>query len=242
MPAETLKCPMCGAPASTDSPQCEHCGAQLATIACPSCFGMMFIGEKFCSHCGAAAARTEDASGTHELCPRCKTNLQAVVLGKSRLEECPHCEGMWVSADVLQQICADREQQAAVLGMSSSLPASSIDFEKKIHYIPCPVCQDLMNRVNFAHCSNVIVNVCRAHGTWFDRDALRHLVEFIRGGGMEKVRARELNELEDRRKHIEAEETAAAFTTLRPPTDWQEDAAHLGISAVGSLLAAFLRR
>jgi Zn-finger nucleic acid-binding protein len=135
MHAETLNCPMCGAAASTDSDHCEHCGARLATVACPSCFGMMFIGEKFCSHCGAAAARMEDANGAHELCPRCKSNLQVVVIGKSRLEECPHCEGMWVGADVLQQICNDTEQQAAVLGIAGSSAESAVNFEEKIHYI-----------------------------------------------------------------------------------------------------------
>ena len=42
-----------------------------------------------------------------------------------------------------------------------------------------------MNRVNFARCSGVIVDVCRGHGTWFDRDELSGIVQFIRGGGLE---------------------------------------------------------
>src|SRR5208283_6112477 len=123
MAAETLNCPMCGAPASTDAVRCDHCGARLATVACPSCFGLMFVGEKFCSHCGARAARVEAADAPRESCPRCKSELKAVVVGTTNLRECPSCEGIWVDADTLQQICTDREKQAVVLGEAAALPA-----------------------------------------------------------------------------------------------------------------------
>ena len=205
MSAETLNCPMCGAPASTDSNLCEHCGARLATVACPSCFGMMFIGEKFCSHCGAMAQRAETEDAKPEICPRCKLEMAAVVIGKSHLHECPRCEGIWVDGDTLRQICEDREEQSAVLGTASPVAQqSSINLAEKITYIPCPICHELMNRVNFARCSNVVVDVCREHGTWFDRDELRRIVEFTRNGGMMKARELEVADLEDRKSMLEA--------------------------------------
>jgi Zn-finger nucleic acid-binding protein len=119
MPAETLNCPMCGAAASTEAVLCEHCGARLATVACPSCFGMMFVGEKFCSHCGAKADRTEIPDAKPEPCPRCRVDMNAVVIGGSPLRECPRCEGIWADADALHRICEDQEKQSAVLGMAS---------------------------------------------------------------------------------------------------------------------------
>src|SRR6185437_1032603 len=152
----TMNCPSCGAPVSSDATQCEHCGARLAMVACPSCFGMVFAGAKFCSHCGAALARTEVDMVSKELCPRCREFMQAVIIGTTPLHECPKCEGIWADTDSLQKICADREQQAAVLGIprSLSVDANSLD---NVHYIPCPVCNTLMNRVAFAHCSGVLV-------------------------------------------------------------------------------------
>jgi Zn-finger nucleic acid-binding protein len=63
-----------------------------------------------------------------------------------------------------------------------------------VQYAPCPVCKNLMNRVNFAHSSGVIVDVCTRHGTWFDQDELREVLEFISGGGLEAARARELRQ------------------------------------------------
>jgi len=57
--------------------------------------------------------------------------------------------------------------------------------------------------VNFAHCSHVIVDVCKAHGTWFDKDELRRTVEFIRGGGLEKARAQELQQIKDEQRNLQ---------------------------------------
>jgi Zn-finger nucleic acid-binding protein len=242
MPAETLNCPMCGAAASSDSPRCEHCGARLATVACPSCFGMMFVGAKFCSHCGTKAERTEVAAETHEFCPRCRVEMEAVLIGKTHLEECPHCEGIWADADSLQQICADREQQAAVLGMATPQAAATVNIEEHIHYIPCPVCKDLMNRVNFAHCSGVIVNVCTKHGTWFDKDELQRIVEFIRAGGMDKDRAEQIQELEASKRQARDAAVIDAYSMQNRPMSTNNVLLDIGISAVGSALRAFLDR
>ncbi len=236
--AETLSCPMCGAPASTDATQCEHCGARLATVACPSCFGLMFIGAKFCSHCGARAARTEIEADAHERCPRCRVDMAAVAVGNTNLKECPQCEGLWVDAASLEQICSDREKQAAVLGMAAPVATpTEVDVEQNIRYVPCPVCGTLMNRVNFAHCSHVVVDVCTKHGTWFDRDELRRIVEFIRAGGLETAQAREIAELEAKERELRTGRLTSAWATPPAPSPPSYEFAHLGLSAA----AAFLR-
>lgn len=231
---------MCGAAASSDATRCDHCGARLATVACPSCFGMMFLGAKFCSHCGAKAARTEVAADAHEICPHCKTDMEKVLIGKIELEECPKCEGIWADAESVRQICADTEEQSAVLGMAQSTSAqASADSDVAVHYVPCPVCHDLMNRVNFAHCSNVIVNVCGRHGTWFDKDQLRRIVEFIRAGGLEKMRARELDEIQDQRRRLESQTAGVgSFGSDEAMADWYGQNRHTGISAVASIIGS----
>jgi Zn-finger nucleic acid-binding protein len=231
---------MCGAAAASEATHCEHCGARLATMACPSCFGMMFLGQQFCPHCGAKADR-EDASAPAptELCPRCKTNMDAVVIGGSNVRECPKCEGIWTATDTLRQICADREKQAAVLGMATQLPTNEgVEIEKKIRYLPCPVCEDLMNRVNFANFSGVIVDVCREHGTWFDRDELRRIVEFIRAGGMDQARAREIQNLEEDRR-LARTDSMSSGQDLPPMFDGE--IRHGALSAAAEVLIHLLR-
>jgi Zn-finger nucleic acid-binding protein len=52
-----------------------------------------------------------------------------------------------------------------------------------ISYIKCPVCSQLMNRVNFGVRSGVIIDRCKAHGVWLDGGELRHLFEWMKMGG-----------------------------------------------------------
>src|SRR5258708_38765592 len=111
---------------------------------------MMFVGAKFCSHCGARADRTEVEGQPREQCPRCHVEMNAVEIGNSNLRECPRCEGIWADATSLQQICADREKQAAVIGMASPPPRSNPVAMEPVSYIACPGGNRLMHLV---HCA-----------------------------------------------------------------------------------------
>jgi len=169
--------------------------------------------------------------------------MNAVVIGQANLRECPRCEGIWAEAASLEQICADREKQAAVLGMASTLSIpTAVALEANIRYVPCPVCRKLMNRVNFAHCSKVVVDVCQQHGTWFDKDELRRIVEFIRSGGIEKSRTREVEELEQRRRQLAAERVATGWDTRVDPPPSNYVLWEAGISAAAKMLGSLFDR
>src|SRR5436189_2079915 len=212
MEAQTVNCPNCGAAISSDASQCQYCESKLATVACPSCFGMMFLGSKHCPHCGATATQATAAQLSVLKCPRCKIDMSSVTIGAEAMRECERCDGLWVEVAAFEKICADREEQSAVLGLASPAPAHPVDLtsdHNKVNYAPCPQCGQLMNRINFAHCSGVIVDVCKGHGTWFDRDELSQIVEFVRGGGLETSRAREKAEIETARRQLRQEQLAA---------------------------------
>jgi Zn-finger nucleic acid-binding protein len=202
MNAETLNCPMCGAATSTDDPLCKYCGSRLATIACASCFGMMFVGSKHCPRCGAAATIPKTGDLAERKCPHCRQPMRSVVIGTTSVEECESCLGLWVNVSSFEKICADREQQAAVLGGASPAPREPITETVKVRYFRCPQCGQLMNRINFARCSGVIVDICRGHGTWFDRDELSRIIEFIRAGGLDLARAKEKAQIEEARRQL----------------------------------------
>ncbi|MEO8433826.1 MAG: zf-TFIIB domain-containing protein [Pyrinomonadaceae bacterium] len=239
MEAGTLNCPNCGAASSTAALVCRFCESRLATVSCPSCFGMMFLGSKHCPHCGAAAARVSDADATPLKCPRCALDMTPIAVGSTSLRECAKCSGLWVDVSALEKICAEREQQAAVLGTASIAahhPVTNTG-SLKIRYIPCPLCDQLMNRINFARCSGVVVDICKGHGTWFDADELRQIIEFIRAGGLEGARAREKHEIEEERRKLRTEQFAAAHY-VKPfgkILDLDEERAS-GVSATAALL------
>lgn len=200
MEAATLRCPGCGAAAGKDLDACSHCGARLATVACPSCFGRIFRGTAHCPHCGARAARADVADeGRDRLCPRCAVRLDTVRVGHATVRECPRCSGLWLTPDTVTEVTTDAESQSAVLRFAQP-PADG--GEPSVRYVPCPECGELMHRTNFQRISGVIIDQCRHHGAWFDRDELRRVVEFIRRGGLDVARGREMLRLEEERKRL----------------------------------------
>jgi Zn-finger nucleic acid-binding protein len=170
---------------------------------------MMFSGSKHCPRCGTAAAQVAAADLPARDCPRCRVEMTSVTIGVTAVRECGTCVGLWIDVSSFERICADREQQSAVLGAASPSPVHAAgDVSNKVSYVPCPECAQLMNRINFAKCSGVIVDVCKGHGTWFDRDELSRIVEFIHGGGLDVSRAREKTQLEEARRQLQQEQLA----------------------------------
>jgi len=241
MQAETLNCPNCGAGSSSDAPLCQFCGSRLATVACPSCFAMMFLGSKHCQRCGAAAAVPEVKDAKDRKCPRCKNEMILVTIGSTAVLECERCLGLWLDVSSFEKICADREQQSAVLGFASQAPATAAYETSKVNYVPCPDCSQLMNRMNFARCSGVIVDICKQHGTWFDRDELSRIVEFIHGGGLEASRLREKEEIREDRGLL-LQQPAAVDTKVSGFFSRSEDDEHrlAGIASARGLLKFLL--
>jgi Zn-finger nucleic acid-binding protein len=241
--ASTLNCPMCGAAAQSDATKCEHCGARLATVACPSCFAMIFDGSRFCPFCGARADR-EVGEATVFPCPRCEDHptLTRVTLGKAMLNECGKCEGLWIDKFSFEQICNDRDQQAAILGPAIRLPIAEPSHDKII-YLHCPECAEIMQRMNFAGCSGVIIDICREHGSWFDNKELQRIIDFIRAGGLERQREKQIAELEEARRRLESQKRANAWATVehqgsRGDYNGVIDA----VWAAGELLAHFINK
>lgn len=198
---------------------------------------MMFIGSRHCPHCGAAAATAAASPLAALKCPRCKVEMSSITLGGEALRECEHCSGLWLDVAAFERICTSREQQSSVLGVASTVPghAANLTAEPtKVCYVPCPQCGQLMNRMNFAHCSGVIVDVCRGHGTWFDRDELREIVEFIRAGGLELSRQKEKRAIEFERQQLEHEKLLIERVTFS--RSYSDDDRIGGLSAARGLL------
>ncbi len=197
-------CPNCGAAATPDSVRCSYCHSSLATLVCSKCYGAIFAGMRHCPWCGENATTGKPIEGVKGKCPRCNVDFLYIKAGKRILNECPACGGLWVDNDTLREIYTSQEQQQALVGFQPELipgispPAAQL----KRTYIPCPVCNKLMNRRQFANCSRIIIDWCKAHGTWFDRDELRQIMQFILDGGLTKAREREKLQLEEERESL----------------------------------------
>jgi Zn-finger nucleic acid-binding protein len=85
-----------------------------------------------------------------------------------------------------------------------------------INYIKCPVCSNLMNRVNFGTKSGVIVDRCRDHGVWLDGGELRQLFEWMKAGGQLLSQEREQQQRKEKERELEREKRTATPTGCAP--------------------------
>lgn len=198
--ARGLHCPNCGAAADPDAGRCPYCKARLATVSCPACFALMFDGSAYCPQCGAPRSRQE-AGDAAAKCPACSGDLLKVDVGKTTLLECAKCDGAWLDAAAFEALCADGEAQAAVLHRYAGRGEAA---RSVIKYRPCLRCGKMMNRVNFGRLSGTIVDVCRGHGTYLDAGELHQVVGSVRGGGMERARQHQLEELRQEQQKLRA--------------------------------------
>jgi Zn-finger nucleic acid-binding protein len=235
MDAAALTCPQCGAAAAANSTQCSFCRARLATTACGSCFGLVFVGSKHCAHCGAAIAPIAARDGDRA-CPGGCGRLRRMTLGDVELDECPGCSGVWLAQPIFHRLCAEEERRSVFLGAQLQAHRTAATRAQRVSYVPCPDCATLMNRVNFGKRSGVVVDSCAQHGTWFDADELRRVLEFVRDGGLDRARAHERMQLEEERRLLAVRQQIASWGAPQPSYDPDD-----GATATGSVAELMLR-
>ncbi len=201
-----FNCPNCGAAVAKDSVRCPYCRSEIATRICPACYGTVTVGMKHCQSCGASVDPAPDSSTTDLRCPRCDSALSCMRVGRTEIQECLQCGGVWLTNETFQDICNRQEEQEAILNFRSQDEAAPAKGPLKVAraYVPCPVCRKLMNREQFAGCSGVVLDWCRNHGSWFDRRELQQIVTFIKDGGLRKARDREQAKLAEEKERLRA--------------------------------------
>lgn len=200
MDARVIRCSGCGASVSPEATQCPYCRAQLATVACPGCFALVPLSATHCPGCGRALAPREVGTPDGAPCPACASPLAASHVGELEVKACQACGGLWLDRAMFEQLGADRERQGAILGALPVPVAAPQGPLAPVQYRPCPGCGQRMNRVNYAKRSGVVLDVCKAHGIWFDKDELRRVLAFIAAGGLDRAREQELEELKQAKR------------------------------------------
>ena len=103
------------------------------------------------------------------------------------VQECEKCLGLWAPQGTFEAL-VDRAAAVArerkVAG-SSTAPrvAGGNPASVGVEYRRCPICDELMTRRNFRKRSGVVVDRCRAHGTWLDAHELERIAGFVLSGG-----------------------------------------------------------
>jgi Zn-finger nucleic acid-binding protein len=212
-----LRCSGCGANLRAAAVACDYCGAEvtleerrLASI-CPQCYARAGVDARFCMECGTRIApQALAALAQQTACPRCKGELRSRTLGTASVAECGACGGLWLSEEHFERVCerADGEEQA-LRGLLLHRPAIAPPRESQLRYVPCVECGELMNRRNYASSSGVILDVCRDHGVWLDHAELDKILAFVRAGGLDRSRARQIERLADQERRARGGRAAA---------------------------------
>jgi Zn-finger nucleic acid-binding protein len=171
-------------------------------------------------------------------CPSCKKQLEGVQVGPVGLLECAACDGVWIDADVFEQLCAEKDAQAALLDRIT--PRDGKPAATPVRYRPCVRCGRMMNRVNFGRISGTVIDVCRGHGAFLDAGELHEIVSFIRQGGLERARSRRLEEVREAEQRLRDVELQARLE-YRPSEAPLTRHARWGDDSLAGLLAMIRR-
>jgi Zn-finger nucleic acid-binding protein len=215
--AGLLSCPHCGAGVAPSSTQCSHCSHELLVKACPRCLSRVFHGHKHCPDCGAelSVAAIAEAKKDHP-CPRCETPLGGRLVGDIVVDECMKCRGLFLDHVAIQRVVTDRKQSRAeaLLGALPRAELAPVPAGTRM-YIKCPVCRVVMNRKQFAEGAGVVIDVCKAHGTFFDIGELPRIIEFVQQGGLEKAERKELDRMRQNAKRDQQDARHAQMQASR---------------------------
>lgn len=157
--------------------------------------------------------------------------MSFLYLGGIQVDCCHHCAGTWFDEGELEALPAElseRELATAALSALDELRGLKSVVLRQVRYLPCPVCDQAMNRRNYEQVSGIILNRCSGHGTWLDFTNGKAFLQLIADGRLAEVkrraqsfeaddRRREIAQLEHARLDLEARQQDLAVTMDDPP-------------------------
>lgn len=169
-----MKCKFCSAPLPRKGAICDYCSQRNPLNL--SAFSKVEL---------------EGKNKDHD-CPVCDIAFEDINIGdKERIlvKRCNDCDGVFITEDILERLIKREKNERAkvdyrVLRFIQENPRQKQ--ETVIRYRRCPICENMMQRINYRAVSGVIVDRCLRHGIWLDGGELRQLLEWKKAGGSAK--------------------------------------------------------
>lgn len=159
---------------------CATCGGQLPSEASE--------GAAVCRFCGAVAVPRAREAGEREAsraaaevggalrCPRCDRAFEPLRAGAKHLSVCERCGGLWVDAETAAYLERVRDHELETAVRRAVAVVVALPPRVRTATVMCPVCGEATHR-RAIEGTGQSVDVCTAHGTWFDHDELALFVE-----------------------------------------------------------------
>ena len=200
---------------------------------CETCSAPLPPSRNICSYCGTR--NDVDLKGRHKFkagkpetgrnCPCCKVPMKSLELdidGKFCIERCDKCLGMFFDPGELDAVL-DRsvsETFSADIEKITNL-FNELDRENfRVAYRRCPVCGEIMHRLNFGAGSGVIIDSCKPHGIWLDGGELKRIMEWKKAGGQvldaQKKALMEAEQLKEEKRRLRKNNDTAGGMDIGP--------------------------
>lgn len=180
-----MDCSNCGAPLPAKSNVCTYCQTLNET-------------DLRTARQGATAVGASERD-----CPRCEdrrlTALCIPGFDNVEIDRCKSCHGIFFDPGELEGVMNASVRPISEVDRNEleRLIAEERGFEKKVVYLRCPVCKQLMGRGIHGRKSGVIVDRCPQHGIWLDGGELGALLKWAAAGGREHSTAVKQREKQD---------------------------------------------
>lgn len=122
--------------------------------------------ERFCD----SLRREETMTSSTILCPRCDEELEVVHVSTIEVDGCPRCGGLWLDPDATAHV-VESMHEGALRAAEETAREATHDADTEARGVPCPECDWPMERFTIGG-SEVELDRCLNHGTWFDREEL----------------------------------------------------------------------
>ena len=129
----------------------------------------------FCGTTSAIAALSAEAARSDLVCPRCEARLFAGDADGVAMLGCGLCGGIWLDNDAAQRVT--QHFNARVVDMATRASQTAQRRPDVRASAKCASCRTEMGRRTFGQVS---LDICQAHGTWFDAGELAALLEPMR--------------------------------------------------------------
>jgi len=153
-----MKCSFCHAPLPLNGLNCKYCGKlnQLNFSTVNKEAKESYVKSKYS-------------------CPLCQSHLNII----DDLKHCQKCDGLFLTEeqlfDTVSKTMEKKETNPHLLRFIQNNPR---DNRRKTQYLPCPICEETMQHLNYKKVSGVIVDFCEEHGIWLDGGELRQIIEW----------------------------------------------------------------
>lgn len=110
-------------------------------------------------------------------CPRCQSSCSTETYEGIEVDRCRSCKGLWLDPGELEEIVETESEKhsESLIGSVVKLAKAGVPADQQKEKLPCPICKQGMQVINYAYNSGIIINRCAEDGIWLDSGELMQI-------------------------------------------------------------------